>query len=221
MSFKSLSLSTAAVFAASTLLLSACSSSPSESPQAGSTQDQELTPQERIEKEAGVSIEPGVASCDFNNELDEFQGDGSGVSEYPALDSAEIREEEDAYVVTFTGDFFSPDVLLVPDSKVSLQVLLSAEDFSAVSPTLMTDYRNGELELTGTFMDQEWHEQDTGATFEDGKFTATYSKDSPHFEDFELSMWAVSVYFDEGDGTKNPVSFRCGDGRSWDWEPLA
>src|SRR5699024_12453193 len=60
--------------------------------------------------------------------------------------------------------------------------------FTAVSPTLMTEFRNGELDVTGTFMDQDLHEQDTAFTLEDGEFTATYAKDSPHFEDFELSI---------------------------------
>lgn len=221
MSRKSLSYKTAVVLAASTLMLGACASSNSDSPQEGAGQEEQLSPQQKLENEAGVSIEPGVASCAFNNELEDHHGDGSGVSPYPALDRAELREEEDAYVVTFTGDFFDPEVLLVPDSKVTLQVILSGEDFADVSPTLMTEFRNGELDGTGTFMDQEFHEQDTAFTLEDGKFTATYAKDSPHFEDFELAMWAPNVYFDEGDETTNPVSFRCGDGRSWNWEPLA
>ena len=220
MSRKALSLKTAAVLAASTLMLAACSSSNSASLQEGAGQDQDSSPQQNVEDETGASIEPGVASCEFNNELEDHHGDGSGVSPYPALDRAELREEEDVYVVTFTGDFFDPEVLLVPDSNVSLHVILSGEDFTAVSPTLMTEFRNGELDVTGTFMDQDLHEQDTAFTLEDGEFTATYAKDSPHFEDFELSMWTPSVYFDEGDETTAPVSFRCGDGRSWDWEPL-
>ena len=221
MSHKSLSLKTAAVLAASTLMLAACSSSDGASLQEGAGQDQESSPQQKLEEEAGVSIEPGVASCEFNNELEDHQGDGSGVSPYPDLDRAELREEEEAYVVTFTGEFFDPEVLLIDDSLVSLQVALSGEDFTAISPTLMTEFRNGELDGTGTFMDQEFHDQDTDFTLEDGKFTATYAKDSPHFEDFEVDMWTPDVYFDDGDETTNPVSYRCGDGRSWDWEPLS
>lgn len=221
MSHKSLSLKTAAVFVASTLMLGACSSSSGESLQEGAAQDEELSPQQKLENEAGVKIDPGIASCEFNNELEDHHADGSGVSPYPALDRAELREEEDAYVVTFTGDFFDPEVLLVPDSKVSLQLILSGENFTDISPTLMTEFRDGELDWTGTFMDQDLHEQDTAFTLADGKFTATYYKDSPHFEDFELTMWTPNVYFDEGDHTTNPVSFRCGDGRSWNWEPLA
>src|SRR5690625_1649633 len=172
-------------------------------------------------REEGEKIDAGIASCELNNELEDHHADGSGVSPYPALDRAELREEEDAYVVTFTGDFFDPGVLLVPDSKVSLQLILSGENFTDISPTLMTEFRDGELDWTGTFMDQDLHEQDTAFTLADGKFTATYYKDSPHFEDFELTMWTPNVYFDEGDHTTNPVSFRCGDGRSWNWEPLA
>src|SRR5690625_3459201 len=69
MSHKSLSLKTAAVFVASTLMLGACSSSSGESLQEGAAQDEELSPQQKLENEAGVKIDPGIASCEFNNEL--------------------------------------------------------------------------------------------------------------------------------------------------------
>ncbi|HLS03751.1 MAG TPA: hypothetical protein VK030_03225 [Actinomycetales bacterium] len=228
MSLTKFSRKTAAIFAAGALALAGCSSVDNDLPeskkatgQEASSQDEEMSPQERLHTESGVVIEPGIASCEFNNELEDHMGDGGGVSAFPELDRAELREEEDAYVVTFTGDFFDPEVLLVPGSNVSLQVILSGEDFTAVSPTLMTEFRNGELDVTGTFMDQDFHEQDTAFTLEDGEFTATYAKDSPHFEDFEVDMWTPDVYFDDGDETTNPVSYRCGDGRSWDWEPLS
>lgn len=227
MSLTKFSRKTAAIFAVGALALAGCSSADNDLPenkkvtgQEASSQDEEMSPQERLHAEAGVVIEPGVASCEFNNELEDHMGDGSGVSSFPELDRAELSEEDDAYVVTFTGDFFDPEVLLTPDSFVSLTVMLSAEDFMEISPTLMTEYRKGELEFTGTFEDQDMHDQDTGVTLEDGVFTARYPKDSPHLEEFELSMWAASVYFDNGDEATDPVSFRCGDGRSWDWEPL-
>src|SRR5690625_6790596 len=154
MSHKSLSLKTAAVFVASTLMLGACSSNSSKSLQDGAAQDEELSPQQKLENEGGVKIDPGIASCEFNNELEDHHADGSGVSPYPALDRAELREEEDAYVVTFTGDFFDPEVLLVPDSKVSLQLILSVENLTDISPSLMKVFRIVDVDWTGNLFDQ-------------------------------------------------------------------
>ncbi|MEE6283238.1 hypothetical protein [Georgenia sp. MJ170] len=207
---------TSVALAATALLLVGCSANDEPAPD-----EAESTSATESENGAGASTEPGLATCEFNNELDDHQGDGSGVSPYGQLESAELREEADAYVVTLTGDFFDPGVLLADGGNGSLQVMLHGEDYTAPAPTLMTEFRAGEMEFSGTFLEQEQQSQQTGAVLEDGTFTATYPKDSPHLEGFEPTMWTASVYFDDGDESVNPVSFRCGDGRSLDWEPLA
>lgn len=208
---------TSLALAATALLVAGCAGSNEESTPTAS----ETSTASTAEIEGGVSIEPGLASCQFNNELRDDQGDGTGVSPFGELDRAELREEADAYVVTFTGDFFSTDVLLADDASGNLQITLIGEDLDRPNPGLYTDFWKGEIGITGTVLEGEPHEQDTGAAIEDGVYTATFPKDSPHLEGFEPTMWVASAYLDDGDETTYPVSFRCGDGRNWNWEPLA
>src|SRR5699024_6045074 len=108
MSRKALSLKTAAVLAATTLMLAACSSSNSASLRDASVQDMHSSRQQYVAEECGAWIERSVASCQFTNELEHHQRDGSGVSPCPALDRGQLGEDEDAYVVTFTADFIAP-----------------------------------------------------------------------------------------------------------------
>lgn len=213
---KSLPVRTSLALAATALLVAGCAGGDEDSVPTAT----ETSTASTAEIEGGVEVEPGLASCQFNNELSDDEGDGSGVSPFGDLDRAELREEADAYVVTFTGDFFDPDVLLADDAYGNLQITLTGEDFDLPSPALYTDFRNGAIEGTGTVLKGELHEQDTGAVIEDGVYTATFPKDSPHLEGFEPTMWVAGAYLDDGE-TERPVSFRCGDGRSWDWEPLA
>ena len=204
-------LSTLALALAAGLTLAACStgSAPTEP-------TEELTPQERIEQEAGVTIEPGAASCSFNNELEEFHWDGSGEHPLGTLDTAEIRETADAYEMTFTGDFFDPS-LLDEDAYSNMQLgLVGAES----NVTLYTSFRRGEVELTGTMAETEINHLETGAALEPGVFSASFPKDSPDLAGFTPEMWFAAVFYSSGDESLDPLSFRCGDGRNWNWEPL-
>src|SRR5690625_4358587 len=206
---------TSLALAASAALLAACAGG-----------DEQAAPEEtstasQAEIEGGVTYEPGLASCQFNNELEDFEGDGTGVSPYGELDRAELREEDDAYVVTLTGDFFDPEVLLDEDANGDVQVMLHGEDFMEAAPNLVTAFGYGNFGFSGTTLEGERYEQDTGAVIEDGVFTATHPKDSPHFKGFEPVQWTVAVGFNDGNDATNPVSFRCGDGRAWTWEPAA
>lgn len=203
--------STLVLALASGLALTACSSGAEPAEPA-----EELSPQERIEQEAGVTIEAGAASCSFNNEIDEYQWDGSGEHPLGQLDTAEIRETADAYEVTFTGDFFDPS-LVAEDTYVTTQLTLTGADDNVA---LYTSFRKGELDSTGTMVDGEVHELETGAALEPGMLSASFPKNSPDFAGFTPEMWFASIYYDGGDESLNPVSFRCGDGRNWNWEPL-
>ena len=176
-------------------------------------------------------IEPGSASCDFNNELDDHEGDGSGVSPFGDLESATVEETADAYTVTFTGDFFDTPESFDDFSKVSLQLIFSAAgidnpnpDTQDPSPTLLTEYVSGGLDLSGTFeaISGDLVEQDTAAEISEGVFSATYPKTSPHFDGFTPGSWVavVSILPEEEAGVSG-ASIRCGDGRNWRWEPLA
>lgn len=173
------------------------------------------------EVEGGVSYEPGLASCEFNNEMREDQGDGSGVSPFGEMDRVELREEPDAYVVTMTGDLLTTEVFETEGAYANLQIILSPQDSEDLSRYLVTEYWETDMTFSGTKHDGDAYEQDTGATLEGGTFTATFPKDSPHLEDFEVRMWAANVSFSLDDEDLRPVSFRCGNGNSWTWEPLA
>lgn len=181
-----------------------------------SEQEPELSPQERIEQEAGVSIEPGVASCSFNNELDDYHWDGSGSHPLGELDTAELRETADAYEMTFTGDFFDPSNL-TEESVLKPQIGLTNGDQLV---GLSTEYYRGELDRSGTVVDAQIDEFDTHTQLEPGKLTATFPKSATDLQDFTPTMWFADVYYSSGDDSLNPINFRCGDGRNWDWKPL-
>ena len=204
---------TGALFVAAAVALTGCGAVGSEP----ETEVPELSPQEQLEQDAGVTIEPGFATCAFNNEADDPNYDG--------LETVEIQETSDAYVVTYTGDFFDPDQLVTEQSSLNLQLIFSGQEVDEPSPTLMTTYYRGELDFTGTFegLSQDAIEQETGAVVEDGIFTATYAKSSPHFEGFTPDSWVASVNFTPNvdDESIRSESVRCGDGRNWPWEPAA
>ena len=208
-----------AVLATSMIGLTGCVGGAADSPETSP----ELSPQERFEQENDVSVTPGLATCKFNNELEDYEADGSGVSPYPELATAEIRETPEAYEVTFTGDFFDPDELIGDRSTLNLHLMLIGEDPGADSPTLLTEYSFGELDLTGTYMGQsaEAVELETSPKLEEGKFHATYPKDSPHLENFTPAEWVASVSYSENIDNEEmrPAGFRCADGRNLRWEP--
>lgn len=182
----------------------------------------ELTPQQKLEQEAGVVIEPGYASCEFNNELKDHDWDGSGEHPFGQLDTVEVQETETTYDVTFTGEFFDPS-LLTDDSNMNMQVQLIADN-NENSISLYTGYWKGEVELTGVVVTedgaQEEQELETSPKLESGKFTASYPKEAVEEIVSEPAMWVASMYFASGDEDEQPISFRCGDGRNWNWEPL-
>lgn len=187
------------------------------------------TTEQQSQPDDGVTVEPGLASCTFNNELGAEDEDGDESHSLGSLEIAELRETDEAYEVTMTGDFFDPEAPFLDEGVLTLNLQLHSSE-PGDDVVLLTDYQDGELDFSGAMTSdttQETYDQDTGATLEPGTFTATYPKGIPALDDIDPSLWVASVYFDVREKAEGSLSesvangsFRCGDGRSWEWQPL-
>ena len=222
--YKSSLITTTATTAIALIGLTACSGSSedaaAEAPQAS----------EQTQPDEGVTVEPGFASCTFNNELDDHEWDGSGSYSDGTLETAEVRETDEAYEVTMTGDFFDPAAPFLEEGVLTLNLQFDSADFED-GFALQTSYNDGEIDFSGVVtsdeQSQEALDQDTNASLEEGAFTATYPKGVPAIDEVDPELWMANVYFDVRESTANGISessgngsFRCNDGRSWDWQPL-
>jgi len=187
---------------------------------------------------AQVSIEPGVASCSFTGSsttaaaptatpgaTPSSSPDPTSGSDLGRPERVEIREESDAYVVTYTGSFFDPDELLDSNRALTLSVTLDGGKPSGTR-TLLTLYYAGRLSFTGTYGDAGTNEEKlrTGADLSTGTFTASYSKSSDNLTGFAPTAWTASVSLmtipASESATRKVQDFRCGTGESWEWKPL-
>lgn len=185
-----------------------------------------LAPSDELDSDDALTVEPGLASCEFNNSVDEQEADGPEDYSGETLDTAELRETEDAYEVTMTGDFFNSDQLLTDQGQVSFVVELQDEGVDDLVE-LETLYEAGDMRFSGIRTTGDDIEQDTTPELQDGTFSATYPKDVDELTGLEPGTWVARVEYDEGisdeqnpDEDTRPVSFRCGDGSTLTWEPL-
>ncbi|WP_424935882.1 MULTISPECIES: hypothetical protein [Bacteria] len=182
---------------------------------------------------AQVSVEPGVASCSFTGSTATAPVMAPSVGPDPTSgpdlghpDRVEVREESDAYVVTYTGSFFAPDELLSSNRALTLSVTLHGGQ-PVGTRTLLTLYYAGRLSFTGTYGDSGTGEDRlrTGADLSVGTFTASYPKSSDNLAGFAPTMWTASVSLmtipASESATRRVQDFRCGSGESWEWKPLA
>ncbi|MDR6868794.1 hypothetical protein J2Y69_003418 [Microbacterium resistens] len=180
--------------------------------------------EEKRRADAGLIVQPGSATCTFNN-VPEGATDGA-VTTLGHLDTAQVQETADAYVVTFTGDFFDRSTRLTSDSILTLSVAFDGPE-GAGTRTLTTLYYEGDLSFTGAHGDAGSKEEPlrTDASLRNGKFTATYPKSSANLAGFTPTTWEPSVSVmgaPSSDGAGHPLQFfRCGDGQSWEWLPAA
>ena len=183
---------------------------------------------------AQVSIEPGAASCSFTGgnataatptATPSASSDPTAGPDLGRPERVEIREEPDAYVVTYTGSFFDPDELLSSNRALTLSVTLDGGKPSGTR-TLLTLYYAGRLSFTGTYGDAGTNEEKlrTGADLSTGTFTASYSKSSDNLTGFTPTTWTASVSLmtipASESATRKVQDFRCGTGESWEWKPL-
>lgn len=209
------------------LVLAGCSS-PSEDAD-GTVEDAEQStadPSEGLDSEAALSTEPGLASCEFDSTGDGHNDDGPADYSGATLQTAELRETEDAYEVTMTGDFFDPDELATDQTAVAFTVELLADEVDD-GAELETSYESGDVAFSGVQTTSGGIEQETNPELDNGTFSATYPKDISELAEFDPTQWLVRVEFDEGiqdeanpDESVRPVTFRCGDGSPLDWEPI-
>lgn len=204
---------TALVLTFALLPLAACSPLSLPAPQSDGP-----SPEERIAQEAGVEVEPGLARCDFSNDDAGVPGNGTSTGAFGTLDTAEVRETAEAYEVTFTGDLLDP-ALLTPTSDLNFRLDLGETNPNQVM--LYTEYVDGALGITGTVAAGIAFSQDTAAELTPGAFTARYPKSSPDLADFEPVTWRAGVEYSSGEAGVEPVILSCGDGREWNWLPLA
>lgn len=178
--------------------LTACSS-PAES------EPTEQEPQQTLEDEAGVTSAPGQASCSFED---------------PAWGTATVTETDSSYDVEFSGE-----AMVVPSESGSMLVntVILATDEPGESVNLVSEWRDGELSMTGVVatpdgeMVQE--ELSTDAAVSDGTYSASFPKSSEALQNLQPTNWVADVLSaPAADGSTETV--RCGDGRSWGWEPL-
>ena len=193
----------------------------------GNDAEQDTTaPSDEIDSDAGLTVEPGLASCEFNQEASDQQTDGPADYSGDTLDTAELRETEDAYEVTMTGDFFNPDTLLTDQGQVSFIIELQGEGVDELAE-LETSYESGEVIFSGIRTNEDEIEQDTSPEIAEGTFSATYPKEADALAEVDPATWVVRVEYDEGipdeanpDESTRPVTFNCGDGSPLTWEPL-
>ena len=206
------------------LVLAGCSAPAGDSNGAVEEAEQSTAdPSEGLDSEAGLTVEPGFASCEFDSEVTSEAGpaDYSGAT----LQTAELRETEDAYEVAMTGEFFDPEQLMSDQTNVSFTVELLTEEVDEVAE-LETAYEAGEVTFSGVRTTSADVEQETNVEITDGAFNATYPQDVAELTELQPTQWLVRVEFDEGitdeanpDDSDRPVTFRCGDGSPLTWEP--
>ena len=209
------------------LALAGCTAPAEDSVDTGEDAEQDtMAPSDDIDSDAGGTVEPGLARCEFNPEPSAQQTDGPADYSGDTLDTAELRETEDAYEVTMTGDFFNPDTLLTERGQVSFIIELQGEAVDDLAE-LETTYEAGDMTFTGVRTNEDEIEQDTSPELEDGTFNATYPKDDAALAEVNPATWVVRVEYDEGitdeanpDESTRPVTFNCGDGSPLTWEPL-
>lgn len=209
------------------LTLAGCSEPAEDSVDTGDETEQDtMAPSDEIDSDAGLTVEPGLASCEFNQEASDQQTAGPADYSGETLDTAELRETEDAYEVTMTGDFFNPETLLTDQGQVSFIVELQGEAVDDLAE-LDTSYEAGEVTFSGVRTNEDETAQDTSPVLEDGTFSATYPKEADVLVEMDPATWVVRVEYDEGipdesnpDESTRPVTFNCGDGSPLAWEPL-
>lgn len=209
------------------LTLAGCTAPAEDSVDTGDDAEQEtMAPSDEIDSDTGATVEPGLASCEFNPEPSDQQTDGPADYSGDTLESAELRETADAYEVTMTGDFFNPDVLLTDQGQISFTIELQGEAVDDLAE-LDTTYEAGEMTFSGVRTNEDEVEQDTSPELQDGTFSATYPKDADALAEADPATWVVRVEYDEGipdeanpDESTRPVTFNCGDGSPLAWEPL-
>lgn len=162
-------------------------------------------PQQTLLEEAGVTIEPGTASCAFEDS---------------AWGTATVTETDSTYDVEFSGDEMS-----IPADSGSMLVntVILGTDEPGESVNLVSEWRDGELSFTGVVTTPEGEMvQDalsTDADVADGTYSASFPKSSGALTDLQPTTWVADVLITPAAGGSTET-VRCGDGRSWDWEPL-
>ncbi|MBK0422285.1 hypothetical protein JD292_09390 [Leucobacter sp. CSA2] len=146
---------------------------------------------------------PGTATCDFS-------GDGPK--------TATITETADAYEVTFTGDFITPETMQPKEGRTTFGVSLWDPE-NGDSTALIFQYERGTLAQSGFQEEAEITPLKTEVKLEDGAFTAKYPKPIPSLEQTPPTTWTPSLYVDDGTGGQ-PETYRCGDGRTQPFTPL-
>lgn len=215
------------VAALSTVSLVGCSGPALSVPE--TTEPSAVEPVEEDELAEGVIVEPGFASCEFNNDLDDSAWDGSGSYSGGKLDTVEVQETPESYDVTFTGDFIDPDTLLSETASFTPMVFLHSEDPSE-SIELIADYYGGELVRASAFLSQSQETQTQAtATMEPGVFTVSFPKLAPESIGFEPTRWSTRVWLSDAvdshdtaaeAGRTQSLFLYCGDNSVMPWQPL-
>lgn len=146
---------------------------------------------------------PGSATCDFS-------GDGPK--------TATITETADAYEVTFTGDFITPETMQPKTGRTTFGVSLWDPE-KGESTALISQYERGALAQSGYQEEAEIVPLESEVKLEKGSFTASYPKPVPALEATPPTTWTPSLYVDDGESGQ-PETFRCGDGRTQPFTPL-